>query len=72
MGTKAELNPYSQMKEKLHQCENIILITIFPETKAMPSSHKLDYILGKRSIESEVHCVITLARMLEKDDNFFV
>lgn len=41
-------NPYSQMKAKLHHCENTVLIKIFPEPKAALSSHKLDCILGYR------------------------
>lgn len=56
------------MKAELHYCENIVLITIIAEPKAMPSSHKLDCIWGKRKIEPEIQCVITLAIILEKDD----
>ena len=56
------------MKAELHYCENIVLITIFTEPKAMPSSHKLDCIWGERKIEPEIQCVITLAIMLVKDD----
>lgn len=59
-------NPDSQMKAELHQCENSILKTIFSETKAMPSSHKLDYTFTEEKIDSAVQCVITPVIMLEK------
>lgn len=48
VGTIAGLNPYSQIKAELHQCENIVLVTLFPVPKAMPGSHKFDFIWGNR------------------------
>ena len=65
-GTSMDSNPHSQTKAELHQCENSILIAIFSNPKAMPSSHKLDYTFTEEKIDSAVQCVITPVIMLKK------
>lgn len=60
------------MKAELQNCENIVLVNIFPEPKAPLSSHKLYCILGYRKTESEVWCGITPVIMLTKGDLTFL